>query len=106
MNTPGDCAPVRFVFGDISKYFSSKVKLYFSWSFSPQGIDFVIVGVIFSLLLWAWDAQKSFMVSEQGFHGLNNDEKCDFSTYSVFSDFSWTCCDFEILQWIISNVHV
>ena len=40
MNTPGDRARVRFVFGDISKYFPSKVKLYFSWSFSPQGIIF------------------------------------------------------------------
>ena len=36
VNTPGDRAPVRFVFRDIKKYFSSKVKLYFSWSFSPQ----------------------------------------------------------------------
>ena len=35
VNTPGDRARVRFVFGDISKYFPSKVKLYFSWSFSP-----------------------------------------------------------------------
>ena len=29
VNTPGDRAPVRFVFEDISKYFPSKVKLYF-----------------------------------------------------------------------------
>ena len=29
LNTPGDRARVRFVFRDISKYFSSKVKLCF-----------------------------------------------------------------------------
>ena len=33
VNTPGDRAPVRFVFGDISKYFPSKVKLYFFMEF-------------------------------------------------------------------------
>ena len=33
VNTPGDRARVRFVFGDISKYFSSKVKLYFFMAF-------------------------------------------------------------------------
>ena len=37
VNTPGDRAPVRFVFGDISKYFSSKVKLcFFMEFFSPM----------------------------------------------------------------------
>ena len=55
--------------------------------FLPQGINFVIVGVIFSLSLRAWDALKTFMVSEPGFHGLNNDEKCDFSSYSIFQNF-------------------
>ena len=37
VNTPRDRAPVRFVFGDISKYFPSKVKLYFFMEFfSPR----------------------------------------------------------------------
>ena len=34
VNTPGDRARARFVFGDISKYFSSKVKTLFFMEFS------------------------------------------------------------------------
>ena len=50
------------------------------------------------------------MVSEHGFHGLNFNEKCDFSSYSVFSEFSWVCCDFEffysglLLMFMLNNL--
>ena len=46
------------------------------------------------------------MVSEHGFHGLNNDEKCVFSSYSVFWSFHGLAVILNLLQQIITNVHV
>ena len=46
------------------------------------------------------------MVSEQGSYGLNHDEKYDFSSYSIFSEFSWASYDFDYPNKIFLNVHV
>ena len=61
-----------------------------------------MVWVIFSLPLWAWDALDPIMVSEHGFYGLNHDEKYDFPSYSVFSEFSWASHDFDYPSKIFS----
>ena len=87
VNTPGDCARVRFVFGDISKYFSSKVKLCFSWSYSPNELISPLLGSFSRFRCGHGMPSNPSWYQSQGFHGLNNDEKCDFSSYSVFRSF-------------------
>ena len=107
VNTPGDRAPVRFVFGDIRKYFSSKVKLYFSWSFSPPMNHFCHCWGRFLSSVEGMGCPETFHgIRANGFHGLNNDENAIFTSYSIFRSFHELVVILKLLQRIITTVHV
>ena len=107
VNTPEDRAPVRFVFGDIRKYFPSKVKLYFFMEFfSPMNRFCHYWGHFLTSVEGMGCVETYHGIRANGFHGLNNDENVIFTSYSVFRSFHGLAVILKLLQQIITTVHV